>query len=162
MSAEKYGANRERSELPATVRPETATTVLATTGGRGIDNKTWNRSGAVAARPWQTGRSWVRVPPAVLTKYKTMEISIKFKPQGKPENDLVSFSFEDIKVKDLRIILSQLPEILAKVYAGTVAASSSKKSREAAEGFILRCCNPQIYQADTRPCQAAVDNPQIP
>lgn len=76
---------------------------------------------------------------------KKMETSIKFKAQDEPEDDLVSFSLEDVRVKDLGVVLNHLPEALAKAYANTVAMQRSEAEDvcEQAEAFILSRCRKQ-------------------
>lgn len=71
-----------------------------------------------------------------------MEVSIKFKSQDNPENDLVSFSLEDVSVKNLGAVLNSLPETLAKSYATIIAAQTEANEDvfDWAEKFILSRC----------------------
>lgn len=91
-----------------------------------------------------------------------MEIAISFKAQGAPKNHIVSFSVQDVKLKDLGKLLSCLPEAIAKSYANTVAAldSDEKDVRPMAERLILRYCTDGIYQEGTQDSKPSPDLPQ--
>lgn len=92
-----------------------------------------------------------------------MEVSIKFKPRDTADNGLVSFSFENIRVKDLGAVLSRLSEALAKSYANTVATivgPNDEAVRELAERFILRRCIAKTSPGDTQSGQTGDGMPR--
>lgn len=93
-----------------------------------------------------------------------MDAIIKFKVHGSPSNNLVSFAFEDVRVRDLGAVLHHLPEALAKSYANTVALqlSKDKATIDELESFILRCCTEYTCQEGNSDGQRNQNEADIP
>lgn len=125
-----------------------------------------NRSSSIGQSGPPKGQVGGSSPPCgTIIKHtrRHMEVSIKFKPRDTADNGLVSFSFENIRVKDLGAVLSRLPEALAKSYANTVATivgPNDEAVRELAERFILRRCIAKTSPGDTQSGQTGDGMPR--